>query len=335
MAQLFYAANINAAQNDKLQLEIGVGKPAASPNVAVINEELVINFKVWVIDTETRKEVMPLNIKQCVYKLECPSGVITKVEPTMTIATDKHSATLTDTKLHPDIKQSAKCATKGKLKSTLNVKIIFNDNSFLSKNYAIEIDITDATVTVYAKKPDKIVMMKNNTGKFVPCYVMNDPGNPLHDPVGHSFWRTQVDENIPTYSVTEKDISGEKYGFYPKNPLATILDLIFPVQGEIKNDNTHEYDASKSYSVTVENAKNVISKTDEKKKDNNLKYQIICILGENCTSVSVDMCNKEGGGTSPDGKGEIGVVIDEHSTLSPVFLQSIPNPYHHAVQLLP
>jgi hypothetical protein len=139
--QLFYVTNTNAAQNEKLQLEIGAGKPTVSPNVATPKEEAVFNFKIGVIDSDTGKEVNPLNVKQCIYKLECPNGTITKTAPTMTIATDKHSATLTNTKLHPDIKQIAEYQTKGKFKSTLNVQVVFNDSSSLSNSFSIEIDV--------------------------------------------------------------------------------------------------------------------------------------------------------------------------------------------------
>ncbi|MDR1485473.1 MAG: hypothetical protein LBT09_11700, partial [Planctomycetaceae bacterium] len=212
MLQLSCVACINAAQNDNLQLEIGAGKPAASPNIAVPNEETVLNFNVWVIDSVTRKEVTPLNIKHCIYKLECPIGTITKTEPTMTIAADKHSATLTSAILYADIKQTTKCLTKGKLKSTLNVKIVFNDNSSLTKSFSIEIDVVDATVTVYAKKPDKVVPRTNVKGKTIMCYVLNDPTNPLHDSVGHSFWSCQIDKLNTTYTDGQKNLSGKKYG---------------------------------------------------------------------------------------------------------------------------
>ena len=83
------ADNVNAAHNDNLRLEIGAGKPAASPNIAVVNEQTTINFKVWVVDTVTRKEVVHLNLKQCTYKVECKNCTIQNITPNMTISADK------------------------------------------------------------------------------------------------------------------------------------------------------------------------------------------------------------------------------------------------------
>jgi hypothetical protein len=329
MLQLFYVANINAAQNENLQLEIGAGKPAISPNVAVIDEEVAVNFKVWVIDTVTRKEVTPLNVKQYNYKLECPSGTITKTVPTMTIATDKHSATLTDTKLLPDIKQSAKFTTKGKLKSTLNVEIVFNDNSSLSKSYSIEVEIVDATVTVYAQKPDKVVERPDDTGKMVLYYVlMKDAIHQYDDPVGHSFWRCFVDDNISLTSA-QKALSGKKFGLYPQHPTGNDKD----VPGIIKDDDSHSYAASRTFSITVDNAKKLIDKTISTKNLPNLQYNIIAKSADNCTSLSVKMCN-DAGGSSPDGKGVIGAILYE-SVPGSIMLppSSVPNPYHHVIQI--
>jgi hypothetical protein len=329
MLQLFYIAHINAAQKDNLQLEIGAGKPAVSPNIAVVNEEVAVNFKVWVIDTVTKKEVTPLNVKQYKYKLECPSGTIIDTVPTMTITTDEHAAILTDTKLHPDIKQFAEFATKGKFKSTLNVGIVFNDNSSLSKSFSIEIEITDATVTVYAKKPDKVVPRKNSQGKSIMCYVWKD--DPDYDFAGHSFWSCQIDTRSPSYTDDEKDLSGEKYGLYPKD--LTLLNLLSVIPGEIKFDYGHEYSASKTYSITIEKAKNLINKTIEKKKLATIKYCFLNNLADNCTSLSVKMCNVEAGCSSPDGIGRIGFVTSETAPLLFGIDISVCNPYSHAVQL--
>jgi hypothetical protein len=79
--QIFFVVSVNAAQNDNLQLEIGADKPIASPNIAVIKEKADINFKVWVTDTVTKKEVTDLKVKQCIYKFTCPEGLIDKPIP--------------------------------------------------------------------------------------------------------------------------------------------------------------------------------------------------------------------------------------------------------------
>jgi hypothetical protein len=335
MLQLFCVASINAAQNDNLQLEIGAGKPAASPNVAFPNEETVFNFKVWVIDSVTRKEVTPLNIKECIYKLECPSGTITKTEPTMTIATDKHSATLTDAMLYYNIKQTAKCPSKGKLKSTLNVQIVFNDNSSLSKSFSIEIDVVEATVTVYAKKPNNVVERTNNAlGKIVAYY---DLSNNNTDILGHSFWKCSIDESNLTLSVEEKnifqEIAGKKFGFYPKNDTINTNDVkaIVPTEGKIVNDDAHSFSASIAYSITVDNAKKVINKTNVLLKSPYLAYNVLIVFGENCTSQCVKMCNDDTGVTSPNGEGYIGVIRDGGKIN--VCPYTVPNPYHHANQI--
>jgi hypothetical protein len=333
--QIFFVVNVNAAQNAYLQLEIGAGKPIASPNIAVVKEKTDINFKVWITDTVTKKEVMPLNVKQCIYKFTSPEGLIDKTAPvTNAISSDKHSAELNVANFIADVKVTASRLTKGKLAVTLEAKVIFNDNSSLTKSYTINIDVVEATVTVYAKKPDMVIERQDNNGNKVSLYICNDnSGNPYPDSIGHSFWQCSIDETNSTYTSEQKNLSGKKFGLYPKNNQLKIFNLFSDVAGQILSDDSHLYSAGRTYHITVDKAKKLIDKTISQKKLATLKYNLIAQSADNCTSLCVKMCN-DAGGVSPDGKGLIGILRDENVTgCRSISDQPIPNPYHHAVQI--
>jgi hypothetical protein len=339
-SQMFFAAaSINAAQSDNITLEISASKPATSPNVAVVSELTTFNFKVTVYNTTTRAiEAKPPNVKEYIYSFSCPNGTINSAPPTATISTDKHSASLRSATLLPNAPLSATCTTKGKFMATLNVQMIFNDNSSLSDSFSIELDIVDATVTVYAKKPDKVVTIRDpKTNEDIHYYIkMRDILTPYGDYIGHSFWRCLIDESISNIlQEKEKNISGKKFGLYPRNGLdINIVKADDKVPGTvIQEKDNHVYSASKSYSITVDKAKKLITKTIELNESTTLEYNIAANNGvNNCTSLSVKMCN-DAGGASPEGKGRVGFRIYRSTGNILTFPNSIPNPYSHATQL--
>ncbi|MDR3267241.1 MAG: hypothetical protein LBT24_06710 [Tannerella sp.] len=327
------ASHVNAADSDNFSLTIGKGKPAAAPSPAAVNETVTFNFAVSLFNSQNiRIEAVPAEVKNITYTVtSCSHGQITKNVPNMVISTDKKSATGSARHLYSSVISVANFSQTGEHSLTLSVTVIFNDNSTLSGSLTIKVDVVNATFTAYAKGPDKIVFLTGLLGAKIPATVMNDPANPAHDFIGHSFWKCEVDQSLLS-SQSQKNLSGHKYGYYPQNPMPRSVSAIITRAGEVRNDDTHSSSASKSYQINVDNAKDVLNGTASLLNSSVLLYNILGQGADNCTAKCVSMCGTAGT-DAPGGEGRYAIIINETDTIGIGTVFSFPNPYHHAIQL--
>ncbi|MDR1925681.1 MAG: hypothetical protein LBQ66_15030 [Planctomycetaceae bacterium] len=334
MCLFFAVVDIYAAQNDNLRLEVLASKPAALPNIGVVSELITFNFDVRLRNTTTDQiELTPKNVKEFIYVFSCPDGIIDSVPraATATLSADKQTANIKSKLLLQNLYLSAARKSKGKLTTTLNVKMIFNDNSSLSNSFAITVDIVDAAITVYAKQPDRVLIIKNGKDENLTCFLLDDPANPNHDAVGHSFWRCRINPQNTAFTIADINVASNNYGFSPIESIAGIR-VLMTVRGRLLFDNNHPYSASKTYALTVEQAKKIIQNTRNLYNSRDLKYNILSEKGgENCTRTSVKICNEVTGGNSPQGEGKFSVIIDGKNYTYP---KPVPNPYHHTTQII-
>jgi hypothetical protein len=158
----YFSGMLNAADKDNFSLTVSAGKPAVTPNIASVNEYVTFIFVVSLYDSQGKRiEEIPAEVKQITYTINSTVGTITNVVPNMAISTDKHSASKTVAQLYSGVSATAQFSQTGNHSLGLTVTVIFNDDSYLQMSYSIFINVVDATLTVYAKAPDKIVTRKN------------------------------------------------------------------------------------------------------------------------------------------------------------------------------
>ncbi|MDR1479076.1 MAG: hypothetical protein LBJ00_09050 [Planctomycetaceae bacterium] len=340
MFSVCFSSYVNAAYRDNFNLIVGKGKPEAYPNPAAVNEKVNFNFTVSLFSQNKRIEEVPAEVKTIEYTVTgCEHRLIVSVNPDiMVVSSDKKSAAVTMRYLLSNIISSAKFPQAGNHSLKLSVTITFVDGSVLSGSCSINMKVVVvATLTVYAKSPDKIIFLEDILLGIaipkVPVTVMNDPKNPNHDFIGHSFWKCEVDQSLLS-SQTHKDLSGHAYGYYPKKPMPSNLTALVTRPGELRNDDGHKFSASKSYPVTVDNAETVLDETKDILDPFPLVpfYNLLGKLADNCTAKCVSMCGVAGI-NAPDGKGRFGIIVNEEDSLGIGTVFKFPNPYHHAIQL--
>jgi hypothetical protein len=327
-----------AAISDNYTLTVDVGKPPVTPNVATVKEKVTFNFSVSLYDKTNRRyieETPPDDVKSIKYSVStCSCGELLETSPAMVMVQNSvTSAATTQNWLYSSVSAQARFADSKKHSVTLTVEVVFTDDSSLSASKKIEVNVYEATFTVYAKSPDKIVFLHDPlTWRRIPHTVMNDPTNPNHDFIGHSFWKCEVEQSLLS-SQQHKNMSGTAYGYYPRNGVPALAPTT-TVLGELRSD-TGNSSASKSYAITVSKAKAVLDETAELLNPPwyaPLWYNLIAAGADNCTAKAVSMCGTAGV-NAPDGKGIYGIIRNETDTFGIFLPFSFPNPYHHAIQL--
>ncbi|MDR2407830.1 MAG: hypothetical protein LBE13_06940 [Bacteroidales bacterium] len=319
------ASHVNATDSDNFSLTVDKGKPDASPNPAAVNEAVTFRFVVSLYDSQGKRiEEVPTEVKQITYTVNCDVGTITNVVPNMVISTDKHSASKTVRQLYSGVSATAQFPQAGNYSLGLTVTVMFNDNSTpLQKSYSIFINVVDATCTVFANRPPTKILY---SALGVPIrHCISTPG--------HSFWKIEYSAPPGTLTSNETSVVGKPYGHYPKNTLSSGKNVINVVDGKIRDDSSHSYEESASFSITPANAKNALAETFRLCNDNGLKYHLINTFAKNCTGQCVRVSNSFAHANSPTGVGTIGWVDnanDAEGTYDPV---PFSNPYHHAEQL--
>ncbi|MDR0605095.1 MAG: hypothetical protein LBG80_12405 [Bacteroidales bacterium] len=106
--------------------------------------------------------------------------------------------------------------------------------------------------------------------------------------------------------------------------------------GQIRDDNSHPFTSSASFSIKVNDAISALSKAQTLKNDQNLKYHVLNAYARNCTGQCVVISNDFAKCNAPTGKGIIGVkVFDVGDIEWSIHIPLVPfcNPYHHAEQI--
>jgi hypothetical protein len=323
------ASRVNAADSDNFTLTLSAGTPTVAPNPAAVHETATFRFTVTLHGNGQHVEEVPPGIKEIQYTVNCADGIITANNPDMLISADKHSASKTVKQLYSSVSSSTQFPQTGDFSLSLSVTVIFMDNSFLFFSQSLFVKVVSATLTVYAKKPNKIVTLYGPLGKPIPHCVNTGDGGV----VGHSFWKCEVGNLNLGFSVEEKMISGHKYGFYPNEDIPEGLKVLKNLSGILSNDDTHESSASKSYSINIGNAHNVLGKTIDLLKSKSLKYNLINQTAHNCTGQCVNISNNVAGCKAPEGKGLMGVVQAENDKNGIFYPFVFANPYHHTIQI--
>jgi hypothetical protein len=331
------ASHVNAADSDNFSLTVGKGKPDATPNPAAVNEEVTFRFTVSLFDSQNKRlEEIPAEIKTITYTVtSCAHGLIISTSPNLSLSSDKKSATGTARHLYSSITSTTRYSQVGHHSLSLNVTVIFNDDSTLSASLSIDVNVIDATFTIYACPPPvrkKIAGIRHFYGE-----------------VGHSFWKIAIDtnallpnENPDLPSFLGNKIANHKVGFYPVPGMKThLINYLTPVDGMVGPDDSHSWYSSKGYSVLPSKAKNAIAKVVAV---NSNKYSVIVAGGQNCTSQSSVIAGVAGC-NPPSGNGviwfhAIRITPDDpsdpdnpHGIYGPGILWKCPNPYTHAVKI--
>ncbi|MDR0605093.1 MAG: hypothetical protein LBG80_12395, partial [Bacteroidales bacterium] len=333
---LCLANHVNATDSDNFSLTVGKGKPDATPNPAAVNETVTFRFTVSLFDSQGKRlEEVPAEVKQITYSVNCTVGTITNVNPNMVISTDKHSASKTIKHLYSGVSATAQFPQTGNLSLGLTVTITFNDDSYLQMSHSIFVNVVDATLTVYAdppQNPSKVLFFPNAVG-----YTGFD--------IGHSFWKVEIDSGLavgtnPQVSVIDSasnavvntNVRGKKFGFYPDGGIKALLALQV-YDGEIRGDESHPYQVSKSYSININKAIEVVNKIVSLVSQPG-QYHVLNIGGHNCTGQCVNISNNTAGCNAPNGIGMAAWRPNANIILGIIDFKSFPNPYHHAEQLL-
>jgi hypothetical protein len=328
------ASHVNAADSDNFSLTVGKGEPEVAPNPAAVNEAVTFRFTVSLFDSQGKRlEEVPTEVKTIQYTItSCNHGLIISTSPNMPISPDKKSATGTARHLYSSITSNTKFSQTGNHSLTLTVTVIFNDDSTLSSSHSINVNVVDATFTIYACPPSvrkKIALVRHFYGD-----------------VGHSFWKIAIDSNVllpnenpDLPSFPGNKIANHNVGFYPAPGMKThLIDYVTPVDGIVRPDDSHTWYSSKSYSITPSNAKTAIAKVVAVNSD---KYSVIVAGGKNCTSQSSVIAGVAGC-NPPNGNGlvwyhAINIIPDDPGSPNGIYGPGVPwtcpNPYTHAVKI--
>jgi len=137
-------------------------------------------------------------------------------------------------RVYSSVRSVVNFSQTGEHSLTLSVTVIFNDNSTLSSSQSINVDVVDATLTVYAdppKNPSKVLFFPDAVG-----YTGFD--------IGHSFWKVEIDSGLvvgtnPQVSVIDSgsnvsvniNVRGKKFGFYPDGGIKALRALkVYPIK---------------------------------------------------------------------------------------------------------
>ncbi|MDR0610643.1 MAG: hypothetical protein LBG58_11070 [Planctomycetaceae bacterium] len=332
------ASHVNAADSDNFSLTVDEGKPAANPDPAAVNEAVTFRFTVSLFDSQGKRlEEVPAEVKTIQYTItSCNHGLIISTSPNMSLSSDKKSATGTARHLYSSITSNTKFSQTGNHSLTLSVTVIFNDDSTLSSSHSINVDVVDATFSVYACPPPlrkkTIIGVRHFYGE-----------------VGHSFWKIAIDtnlllpdENLDLPNHPNIKIANHAEGFYPQAGMKNhLIDYVTPVNGTVGLDDGHAWYSSISSQITPSNAKNAIAKVVAV---NSNQYSVITIGGKNCTSQSSVIAGVAGC-NPPNGNGLVHYHAfrisptdptdpsDPNGLYGPGIKWRCANPYTHAVQI--
>jgi hypothetical protein len=322
---------------DGYTIRVTKGSKPAEPNILAKGETGTFNFAVNLSHSGTHIEAVPPDMK-LVYLVTSPIGSkITSAVPAAydfppTGSQNAKSKLIDSNQIDTAVSAAVDFLNlTGKQTVTLRVSLVRNsDAQAVADSESIEIEIVTATLTVYACPPPlrkKILGLRHFYGE-----------------VGHSFWKIGIDSNSATginphitvidsasdVSITAS-VRGKKFGFYPQGGIKALLALAV-YDGEVRSDESHPYQASKSYSINLNKATDVVNQTVSLATQPG-KYQVRNDGGHNCTGQCANISNNTAGCNAPNGIGMASWRPNALSLFGVTDFKSFPNPYHHAKQL--
>jgi hypothetical protein len=179
---------------DGYTIRVNKGAPPAVPDILAKGETGTFHFTVSLSHNGVHVEALPSGMS-LVYRMTSPDGtVITKVLPGTYVFPPANVQNMKAKVISSGNVDSSVSAEVdflnlvGKQTVSLQVTLIRNsDSNGVADSESIEIDIVEATLTVYAAPPKNPVKMLHVSPNAV-CFTGND--------IGHSFWKVEVEKKL-------------------------------------------------------------------------------------------------------------------------------------------